>query len=111
MVIIIKKITKFTVDKTIIIPMILFGIISVATIFCTRELLEVESQNLLLSLLPHLYSMPARTSCLLCIKEQVPSSSRWKGGSKICNYAFSLQHYMQTVKMLQSQQQKGKVSG
>ena len=46
MVIIIKKITKFTVDKTIIIPMILFGIISVATIFCTRELLEVESQNL-----------------------------------------------------------------
>lgn len=46
MVIIIKNISKFSVGKGILFPIILFGIISVLTIFCTKDLLSAEFQNL-----------------------------------------------------------------
>ena len=42
------KESKFKVDKSIIIPIILFAIISVITIYCTRDLLDVDLQNLYL---------------------------------------------------------------
>lgn len=42
----IKSISKFAVDKVILIPLILFGIISVISIYSTRELLDAEFQNL-----------------------------------------------------------------
>lgn len=42
----IKSISKFAVDKAILIPLILFGIISVISIYSTRELLDAEFQNL-----------------------------------------------------------------
>ncbi len=42
----IKNISKFKVEKTILIPIILFAIISVITIFSTKELLASEYQNL-----------------------------------------------------------------
>ena len=44
-VITIKNISKFKVEKSILIPLILFGIISVISIYCTRSLLTEEFQN------------------------------------------------------------------
>lgn len=41
----IKNISKFKVENTILIPLILFGIISVISIFCTKSLLKPEFQN------------------------------------------------------------------
>ena len=41
----IKNISKFKVENSILIPIILFGIISVVTIFCTKNLLGSEFQN------------------------------------------------------------------
>ena len=41
----IKNISKFKVEKSILIPLILFGIISVIAIYCTRGLLSEELQN------------------------------------------------------------------
>lgn len=41
-----KKESKFKVEKCILVPIILFAIISVITIFCTRSLLASEYQNL-----------------------------------------------------------------
>ena len=43
--IIIKNISKFKVENSILIPIIIFGIISVITIFCTKDLLDIELQN------------------------------------------------------------------
>ena len=43
-----KKESKFKVEKNILIPLILFGIISVITIYCTRDLLPSDLQNLYL---------------------------------------------------------------
>ena len=43
-----KKESKFKVEKNILIPLILFGIISVITIYCTRSLLPSDLQNLYL---------------------------------------------------------------
>ncbi len=45
MVITIKNISRFKVEKSILIPLILFGIISVVSIYCTRNLLGEEFQN------------------------------------------------------------------
>ncbi len=45
MVIKIKNISKFKVENAILIPIILFGIISVISIFCTKSLLDAEYQN------------------------------------------------------------------
>lgn len=45
MVIIIKNISKLKVENSIIIPIILFGIISVISIYCTKSLLGEEFQN------------------------------------------------------------------
>lgn len=42
----IKSISKFAVDKAILIPLLLFGIISVISIYSTKELLDAEFQNL-----------------------------------------------------------------
>lgn len=42
---IIKNISKFKVENTILIPIILFSIISVISIFCTKNLLGPEFQN------------------------------------------------------------------
>lgn len=42
------KESKFKVEKNILIPIILFGIISVITIFATRSLLSADLQNLFL---------------------------------------------------------------
>ena len=41
----IKNISKFKVENSILIPIILFGIISVITIFCTKNLLSSEFEN------------------------------------------------------------------
>lgn len=43
-----KKESKFKVEKNILIPLILFMIISVVTIYCTRSLLPSDLQNLYL---------------------------------------------------------------
>lgn len=43
-----KKESKFKVEKSILIPIILFAIISIITIYATRNLLSVEFQNLYL---------------------------------------------------------------
>ena len=43
-----KKESKFKVEKNIVIPLILFAIISVITIYCTRSLLSSDLQNLYL---------------------------------------------------------------
>lgn len=43
--ILIKNISKFKVENSILIPIILFGIISVISIFCTRSLMGVDYQN------------------------------------------------------------------
>lgn len=43
-----KKESKFKVEKNILIPLILFAIISVITIYCTRSLLPSDLQNLYL---------------------------------------------------------------
>ena len=40
-----KNISKFKVEKTILIPIILFGIISVIAIYCTKSMLALEFQN------------------------------------------------------------------
>ena len=40
-----KNISKFKVEKAILIPIILFGIISVISIYCTKSMLAVEFQN------------------------------------------------------------------
>ncbi|MBQ8681718.1 MAG: FtsW/RodA/SpoVE family cell cycle protein [Bacilli bacterium] len=40
-----KNISKLKVENSILIPIILFGIISVVSIFCTKSLLEAEFQN------------------------------------------------------------------
>ena len=40
-----KNISKFKVDNSILIPIILFGIISVIAIYCTKSMLSVEFQN------------------------------------------------------------------
>jgi len=40
-----KNISKFKVEKSILIPLILFGIISIISIYCTRSLLDIEFQN------------------------------------------------------------------
>ena len=40
-----KNISKFKVENTILIPIILFGIISVISIFCTKSMLAAEFQN------------------------------------------------------------------
>ncbi len=40
-----KNISKFKVEKTILIPIILFGIISVVAIYCTKGMLSVEYGN------------------------------------------------------------------
>ena len=45
MVIILKNVSKFKVENTILIPIILFGIISVLAIFCTKSMLSLEFQN------------------------------------------------------------------
>lgn len=45
MVIKIKNISKFKVEKSILIPLILFGVISVISIYCTRSMLTEEFQN------------------------------------------------------------------
>lgn len=45
MVITIKNISRFKVEKSILIPLILFGIISVVSIYCTRSMLGEEFQN------------------------------------------------------------------
>lgn len=45
MVIKIKNISKFKVENAILIPIILFGIISVISIFCTKSLLGPDFQN------------------------------------------------------------------
>lgn len=45
MVILIKNISKFKVENSILVPIILFGIISVLSIFCTKSLLGEEFQN------------------------------------------------------------------
>lgn len=41
-----KKESKFKVEKNILIPIILFAIISIITIYCTRNLLASDYQNL-----------------------------------------------------------------
>lgn len=41
----IKNISKFKVEKSILIPLILFGVISVISIYCTRSLMADEFQN------------------------------------------------------------------
>ena len=40
-----KHVSKFKVEKTILIPIILFGIISVISIYCTKSMLSAEYQN------------------------------------------------------------------
>lgn len=40
-----KNISKFKVEKAILIPIILFGIISVISIYCTKSMLTSEFQN------------------------------------------------------------------
>ena len=40
-----KNISKFKVENSILIPIILFGIISVISIFCTKSMLGVDYQN------------------------------------------------------------------
>ena len=45
MVILIKHISKFKVENSILIPLILFGIISVISIYCTKSLMGIEYQN------------------------------------------------------------------
>ena len=40
-----KNISKFKVEWSILIPIILFGIISVISIYCTKSMLSVEYQN------------------------------------------------------------------
>ena len=45
MVIIIKNISKFKVENGIIIPLILFGIISIISIYCTKSALGSDSQD------------------------------------------------------------------
>ena len=45
MVIAIKHISKLKVENSIIIPLILFGIISVISIYCTKSLMGIEYQN------------------------------------------------------------------
>lgn len=41
----IKNISKFKIENSILIPIILFGIISVISIYCTKNLMGVEYQN------------------------------------------------------------------
>lgn len=41
-----KKESKFKVENCILIPIILFAIISIVTIYCTRDLLASDYQNL-----------------------------------------------------------------
>jgi rod shape determining protein RodA len=41
----IKNISKFKVENSILIPLILFGVISVISIYCTRELMGASYQN------------------------------------------------------------------
>lgn len=43
-----QKESKFKVEKNILIPLILFMIISVITIYCTKSLLPSDLQNLYL---------------------------------------------------------------
>ena len=43
-----KNISKYKVDKGILIPMILFAIISVVTIYSAQSLLGADMQNLAL---------------------------------------------------------------
>ena len=45
MVINIKNISKFTVENSILIPLILFGIVSVVSIYCTKNLMGADFQN------------------------------------------------------------------
>lgn len=45
MVITIKNISRFKIEKSILIPLLLFGVISVVSIYCTRSLLDEEFQN------------------------------------------------------------------
>ena len=40
-----KNISKFKVEWSILLPLILFGIISVISIYCTRSLVSIEYQN------------------------------------------------------------------
>ncbi len=40
-----KNISKFKVENSILIPIILFGIISVVAVYCTKSMLSVEYQN------------------------------------------------------------------
>ena len=40
-----KNVSKFKVENTILIPIILFGIISIIAIYCTKSMLAVEYQN------------------------------------------------------------------
>jgi len=40
-----KNVSKFKVEWSILIPLILFGIISIISIYCTRSLMGVEFQN------------------------------------------------------------------
>ena len=45
MVINIKNISKFKVENSILIPLILFGIVSVVSIYCTKNLMGADFQN------------------------------------------------------------------
>lgn len=45
MVINIKNISKFKVENSILIPLILFGIVSVVSIYCTKNLMDADFQN------------------------------------------------------------------
>ena len=45
MVINIKNISKFKVENSILIPLILFGIVSVLSIYCTKDLMGADFQN------------------------------------------------------------------
>ena len=40
-----KNISKFKVENSILIPIILFGVISVVAIYCTKSMLALEFQN------------------------------------------------------------------
>ena len=42
---IIKNVSKFKVENSVLIPLILFSIVSVVSIYCTRSLMGVDFQN------------------------------------------------------------------
>ena len=58
----IKNISKFKVESSILIPIILFFIISIISIYSTKNLLSIEYQNLWLKhpLQDNLYHLPLK---------------------------------------------------